>query len=156
MTHRIIISIVAAALLVTLILPSAALAVSSFEVRDSKGHLRGTVQYSDLFGADVNRKDGSLAGRLSSQDSGGGSFYGVIKGSGNVPPQSNFLGYVGRNKFYPPRQPGGLSRVTGKAVRVGQRWVVKKKVAGVFRRVGTVPGTCRVSYAMGAGRLLLW
>jgi hypothetical protein len=52
--------------------------------------------------------------------------------------------------------PNGSQRVIGRAFHVGAKWVVKKRVNGRYRKVGSVPADCYSGFALGAARLLLW
>ena len=140
-------------LFVALLFPATVQAQKVFTVKDTHGRVRGTVAYSDLYGARVKGRTGKLVGVLSSSDSGSGHLYDVVKGKGNVPPQSNWLGTVFRTRLYPPMN---NTRVVGRVVRSGGRWIIQKKVNGVYRRIGSVSTSCRAGYALGAGRHLLW
>jgi len=151
---RLMLPAVILAALVILVVPSVATG-STWRVKDRAGHNVGTIENSGgLFQGDVKHMNGSWAGWISSGDSGGGHVYSVLTGE----PRTVIGGgvaWIGDGVLH-PTHPSGSLKVIGKVVKTNGRWRVFKRVKGVFRRVGSVPGACTRSYAIGAGRLLLW
>jgi hypothetical protein len=148
---RLFASAVILAALAILMAPAVAIC-STWTVRDRAGHPRGTVRNTHgLFQCDVKRPNGSWAGWISSNDSGSGIQYQVFKGKPRTVVGGG-VAFVEYEKLYRPQ--GGTT--IGLVVKHSSHWVVKRRMNGVFRGVGTVPGACPRGYAMGAGRLLLW
>jgi hypothetical protein len=48
------------------------------------------------------------------------------------------------------------TRITGFARRTSSRWVIKRRVGGRWKLMGTAPRSLAGQYAIGAGRLLFW
>ena len=146
--------LIALVILCALALPVVASA-KSLVVKDARGRVRGTVAYSDLFSASVYGRSGSAAGYLVSNDSGSGDFYDIS--TKPIGQGGKTVARVLNGKVYRANATGPFAKfLVGKAIKSGSSWIIKKKVGGLFRKVGKVSRRCRAPYAIGAGWLLLF
>ena len=147
---------VAVTMLLLLSLPSSAMAKYWF-VRDKAGHRQGIVQ------TDTNQY-GTPEGLVWTWPSPSA----VIAGTVFRLTEDGFSGWVVQaTSVGTTRWVALITKISSTRYRfennrgLAQRtdagyWVVKKRVNGVYRRIGTVQKGCPGSYALGAARLLIW
>lgn len=150
MRRRLLLLLVAIPLLLGLALPAAAIASQTYKVKDRSGHVVGALVSADWIKVTVESRSGKRIGVLLQ---GAHPSCGVYRGDllGREIAQAYLRVLYPVTLINPSSQ-----RVIGRATRVGDNWVITKRVNGGFRKVGTVPADCYNYFALGAARLLLW
>jgi len=145
MRRRLLLLLVAIPLLLGLALPAAAIASQTYKVKDRSGHVVGALVSADWVKVTVKSRSGKRIGVLL---------------QGAHPSCGVYRGYLSAKQiawaYLRVLHPASSQRVIGRATRVGDNWVITKRVNGGFRKVGTVPADCYNYFALGAARLLLW
>lgn len=140
-----------AVLSVALVVPSLALAQTTFQIKDAHGRVCGSISSRDEVNWRVVNSHGTLVGWLGE---GVHPACNVWHAPANSGPLVCACAY--QNVLHPSWQSSSPNAVIGKAVRAHGRWLLKQRVSGHYKTLGSAPIRCRNYDALGAAYLLLW
>ena len=145
MARRLSVLSVVALMLLALAVPTTAGASAGYRVKDRSGHVVGTI--GSVSGI-VYAVRGASGARVGTLEVGSSSVCAIHRGG--------ISGTVIAWSYGSLLHPKNLQKVIGKAFRAGSDWVIKKRIHGAYRKMGTVPASCYSGLALGAVRLLAW
>jgi hypothetical protein len=122
----------------------------TYKISNAKGKVCGSISSSDHVTWKVMGAHGALVGILREYAHPSCSVYHAPSTDG---PESAF---AYQNLLHPSRQSPSPNAVIGKAVRSHGRRLLKRRIAGRYKTLGSAPVGCPVYSALGAAWLLLW
>ena len=122
----------------------------TYKIANAKGRVCGSISSSDRINWQVMDAHGALVGVLLEGAHPACSVYHAPATDG---PES---AWAYQNVLHPGVESSSPNAVIGKAVRSHGRWLLKRRVNGRYKTLGSAPVGCPVYNALGAAWLLLW